>query len=159
MIRITRETDYGIVLMAIMARNSGRSFSAANLAKEGGLPLPMVSKILKLLARADLLASQRGARGGYSLARSAEYISAAEIIDALEGPIAITECSSGLPSACVHQQHCNVSNHWHRINSAVRDALSKISLWEMSQPVAAHVNFMQPGSLRIPETTEPNQCL
>ncbi len=145
MIRITRETDYGIVLRTIMARATDRSFSAASLAKEGGLPLPMVSKILKLLARAHLLASQRGARGGYSLARPAQYISAAEIIDALEGPIAITECSSGLPSACVHQEHCNVSSHWHRINSAVREALDNISLFEMSQPATMQVKFMPLG--------------
>ena len=79
MIRITRETDYGIVLMASMARNSDQSFSAATLAKEGRLPLPMVSKILKALARAGLLLSQRGARGGYCLARAPEDISAAEM--------------------------------------------------------------------------------
>jgi FeS assembly SUF system regulator len=154
MIRITRETDYGIVLLAHMARNSGLSFSAASLAKEESLPLPMVSKILKILARAGLLASQRGARGGYTLARNPEAISAAEIIGALEGPIAMTECSSDVPSTCVHQGHCSVSSHWHRINSAVRKALDNITLREMSQPPPAKVDFFRPRPIARPELTE-----
>jgi FeS assembly SUF system regulator len=154
MIRITRETDYGIVLLAHMARNRELSFSAASLAKEESLPLPMVSKILKILARAGLLASQRGAHGGYSLARDPEAISAAEIIGALEGPIAMTECSSDLPSTCVHQGHCSVSSHWHRINSAVRKALDNISLNEMSRPLSAKVDFFRPKTTVAPELTE-----
>ena len=153
MIRITRETDYGIIVLAFMARNRQHSFSAATLAKEGGLPLPMVSKVLKVLAKAGLLVSQRGARGGYTLARPPEAISAAEIIDALEGPIAITECSSGLPSACVHEGHCAVSNHWHRINSAVREALGNISLFEMSRPPPVQVEFLSSGDGSRPALT------
>jgi len=137
MIRITRETDYGIVLLTSMVQGDDTSYSATALAKRSQLPLPMVSKILKALARAGLLLSQRGAQGGYSLARSPEHISAADIIDALEGPIAITECSTELPQACAYQEHCDVSNHWHRINGAIRHALRNISLLELSRPPLA----------------------
>ena len=94
MIRITKQTDYGIVLLTHLAAHPDRHFNAPELAAEARLPLPMVSKILKLLAREGLLASHRGVKGGYSLARPAEEISMAEIIAALEGPIAITECVS-----------------------------------------------------------------
>ena len=134
MLRITRETDYGIVLMTALAEDmSGESFSATALAKQCRLPLPMVSKILKALAHADLLLSQRGAHGGYSLALNAADITVADIIEALEGPIAITECSSDDPHNCAYHERCSVSNHWNRINEAIRNALQGISLEEMSR--------------------------
>ena len=142
MIRITRETDYGIVLMTYLARADGQPCSAATLAQQHQLPLPMVSKILKALARVGLLNSQRGAQGGYSLARPAVGISAADIIGALEGPIAITECSLDTPDGCCSRQnHCEVSSHWLRINQAIHSALQSISLEEMCRsdsPQAIH---------------------
>lgn len=135
MIRITRETDYGILLMTRLTQADGQSLSAATLAQQRRLPLPMVSKILKTLVRAGLLVSQRGAQGGYSLARPAASISAADIIGALEGPIAITECSLGdHDDCCVRQEHCEVSGHWPQINQAIYNALQSISLLEMSRP-------------------------
>ena len=138
MIRITREADYGIVLMTALAQAEGQPRSAALLAQQRRLPLPMVSKILKTLARAGLLISQRGAQGGYSLARSAADISAADIISALEGPIAITECSDDIHEGCVRQDYCEVSGHWSRINQAIYTALRGISLLEMSRPDPIH---------------------
>lgn len=134
MIRITRETDYGIILLCLMAREAGQSFSAATLAQRRGLPLPMVSKILKNLTRGGILQSQRGAQGGYRLARPPQVISVADIIDTLEGPIALTECSPGAAGECLHQDRCTVSGHWTRINRAVREALEQVTLWEMSFP-------------------------
>ncbi|TVR61217.1 MAG: SUF system Fe-S cluster assembly regulator [Candidatus Competibacteraceae bacterium] len=134
MIRITREADYGIVLMTYLAQAEGHPRSAATLAQQRQLPLPMVSKILKSLARAGLLTSQRGAQGGYSLARPATEISAADIVGALEGPIAITECSTGDHDGCSRLEHCEVSGHWSRINQAIQTALQSISLLEMSRP-------------------------
>ena len=134
MIRITREADYGILLMTGLAQAEGQPRSAAALAQQRRLPLPMVSKILKALARAGLLSSQRGAQGGYSLARPAGTISAADIIGALEGPLAITECSADAHDGCARQEHCEVSNHWPRINQAIYTALQSISLEEMSRP-------------------------
>jgi FeS assembly SUF system regulator len=133
MIRITKQTDYGIVLLTHLAANSDRQYNAPELAAEARLPLPMVSKILKLLARDGLLASHRGVKGGYSLARPAEEISMAEIIAALEGPIAITECVS-VDSGCSHEALCPASSNWRRINEAVRGALEGITLAEMALP-------------------------
>ena len=134
MIRITREADYGILLMTGLAQAEGQPRSAAALAQQRRLPLPMVSKILKALARAGLLTSQRGVQGGYSLARPATEISAADIISALEGPLAITECSTEIHDGCARQEHCEVSSHWPRINRAIHAALQGISLAEMSRP-------------------------
>ncbi|HNW79523.1 MAG TPA: SUF system Fe-S cluster assembly regulator [Candidatus Competibacteraceae bacterium] len=134
MIRITREADYGILLMTGLAQAEGQPRSAAALAQQRRLPLPMVGKILKALTRAGLLNSQRGAQGGYSLARPASEISAADIIGALEGPLAITECSSERHDGCARQDHCEVSGHWPRINQAIYSALQGISLDDLSQP-------------------------
>jgi FeS assembly SUF system regulator len=131
MIRITKQTDYGIVLLTHLAAHPDRQFAAPELAAETRLPLPMASKILKLLARDGLLASHRGVKGGYSLARAAEEISMAEIIVALEGPIAITECVS-VESDCTHEALCPVRSNWRRINEAVRGALEGITLAEMA---------------------------
>ncbi len=155
MIRITRETDYGVRLMAFMARDADQFYSAASLAEQNRLSLPMVSKILKTLSRAGLLDSQRGARGGYSLARAPGEISAAEIIGVLEGPIALTDCSPGAVSGCVHQDHCNVSNHWHRINRAVLQALDDISLLDLSLPPPVPVDMPSPIGARSANPGKP----
>lgn len=136
MLRITRETDYGIVLLSVIARDGSHAFSAAALAESQHLPVPMVSKILKSLSREGLLESRRGPQGGYTLARPAERITAADIIEAIEGPIAITECTQETPNGCVHEGHCGVSWHWQRINGAIRLALEQISLSDLSQPRA-----------------------
>jgi len=157
-IKITRETDYGIVLTAFMATHEQQPFSAATLARQRRLPLPMVSKILKTLARAGVLTSQRGAKGGYLLARSPDRISVADIVDALEGPIAITECSADSIPDCL--SHCTVSGHWHRINRVVREALSSISLRQMSEPPtqeATPMFFRDPASIPDPASTSLNQ--
>jgi len=135
MIRITRQTDYGIVLMTNMAGDLERRYNAPELAEEVRLPLPMVSKILKLLTREGLLESHRGIKGGYSLARHPEEISMAEIIACLEGPIAITECIDEA-TGCVYETVCRVRANWRRINAAVLSALAGISLAEMTHPLA-----------------------
>jgi FeS assembly SUF system regulator len=138
MIRITRQTDYGIVLMTHMAGNPERWFNAPELAEEVRLPPPTVSKILKLLTREGLLLSHRGIKGGYSLARQPEEISMADVIACLEGPIAITECIDDA-TGCVHEPLCRVHGNWRRINEAVRTALAGISLAEMTHPLAARL--------------------
>jgi len=133
MIRITKQTDYGIVLLTHLAADPERQYNAPELAAEARLPLPMVSKILKLLAREGLLVSHRGVKGGYSLARRPEAISMAEIIASLEGPIALTECIS-VEGDCSHEPLCPVRSTWRRINPAVRTALAGITLAEMAHP-------------------------
>jgi FeS assembly SUF system regulator len=135
MIRITKQTDYGIVLLTHLAAQADRQLNAPELAAETQLPLPMVSKILKLLVREGLLVSHRGVKGGYSLGRLPEEITMAEIISSLEGPIAITECIE-VSSDCSHEQLCPVRSNWQRINEAVRGALEGITLAEMTSPLA-----------------------
>ena len=138
MLRITKQTDYGIVLMTLFASRpeSGvhavRALSARDLALETGLPLPMVGKILKLLVRDGLLISQRGAKGGYRLSRPAGGISVEEIVHALEGPIAITECTETGPGECRFTGGCTLQPNWLRINQALRQALSGITLKDMT---------------------------
>ncbi|MDS4021346.1 MAG: SUF system Fe-S cluster assembly regulator [Candidatus Competibacter sp.] len=155
MIRITREADYGILLMTCLAQAGGQPRSAAALAQQRRLPLPMVSKILKALARAGLLTSQRGAQGGYNLARPPAEISAANIIGALEGPLAITECSADAHDGCARQEHCEVSNHWPRINQAIYTALQSISLLEMSRPEPPRLARLYPSHRAAAITEHP----
>jgi len=146
MIRITKQTDYGIVLLTHLATNPEHQYNAPELAAEARLPLPMVSKILKLLARENLLVSHRGVKGGYSLARQPEAISMAEIIAALEGPIALTECIS-VEGDCSHEPLCPVRSNWRRINQAVRAALAGITLAEMTHPGQKLVTLGRGGAL------------
>src|SRR5438094_7704279 len=107
MIRLSKLTDYGLVLMSYAARNKGRTVhTARELSLESGLPLPTVSKLLKLLLQAGFLVSHRGTYGGYSMAWEAEEIFVAEIIAALEGPIALTECSTDISGLCDFERGC-----------------------------------------------------
>ena len=131
MLRISKLTDYGTVVLAELASaDRERVVSAAELANVTGIALPTVSKLLKSLGRADIVSSTRGAGGGYQLARAAATISAADIIDALEGPVSITECSSE-DSSCDYGHVCNVGGAWQRINTAIRSALEDVSLADL----------------------------
>lgn len=135
MIKIGRLTDYGIVLMSYMAAHRERAHNAVEMAEEAHLPVPTVSKLLRELVRGGLLESQRGVKGGYTLARDPQNISVAQIITALEGPIALTACSA-VDSApdCEHESLCPVRGHWTRINRAIRTALEGVTLAEMANP-------------------------
>ena len=134
MIRLNRQTDYGIVLLTHMAASADASPQPApTLAAETHLPLPMVSQILKLLVRAGLLVSQRGAKGGYALARRPASISVAELITTLEGPIAMTDCADEAPNICEHESVCCARGHWQRINETVRVALEGLTLADMAR--------------------------
>ena len=110
----------------------GDPHNAREVAAEAKLPLPVVSKLLKALAREGLLESHRGAKGGYTLARRPESISAAEMITALEGPIGLTECSVH-PGTCIQEPSCHVREPWQRINRVVRDALTEVTLADLAQ--------------------------
>jgi FeS assembly SUF system regulator len=136
MIRITRLTDYGIMLLTYMAQDLALPMrTAPDLAAEAHLPLPTVSKILKVLARKGVLVAHRGVNGGFSLARRPEVIFIAEIITALEGPIALTECSADAPGRCQLERLCPVRSNWQRINQAVRTALERLTLADMTRPL------------------------
>ncbi|HXX93260.1 MAG TPA: SUF system Fe-S cluster assembly regulator [Planctomycetota bacterium] len=135
MIRMTRLTDYGIMLLTLFARDEKSPMrSARDLSAEARLPLPTVSKLLKVLARHHLLEAHRGVKGGFRLSRPADRITVAEIIHALEGPIGVTECSSH-DGACDIERSCIVRNNWRKINVVVLEALGKITLAEMTQPL------------------------
>lgn len=148
MIRITKQTDYGIVLLTHMMGQEEHRFSAGELAEETRLPAPMVSKILKILAREGLLDSHRGVKGGYSLRRSAGEISVAEIIHAIEGPIGITECIDDAAGECGFASFCGLRSNWNQINNAIRETLEKITLAEMTPPPAPGPSA-QPASTRL----------
>lgn len=127
MLRISKLTDYGTVVLAELVNINEGVASATDVAAATGLGLATVSKLLKALARADLVTSTRGSQGGYRLARDASTISAADVIDALEGPVSITECSAS-DSHCDLESVCNVGGAWQRVNIAIRRALDDISL-------------------------------
>ena len=134
MLRLSKLTDYGTVIMTHMAREPARVYSAAELAGAVGVSVATTSKILKTLARKELLQSLRGAHGGYLLARSPAEISIAQVIDALEGPLGVTECSLGA-GLCLHEGSCAVRGHWQRINQVIHRTLSNLTLEDMAQPV------------------------
>lgn len=136
MLRITRQTDYGVMILTRIAQEGpGRIHTARDLAAETEVPLPTVSKILKLLARAELLVSQRGVKGGYRLARAAGEITVAEVIRAIEGPIAMTECVESGVGECDKESWCPVRSNWQLINDAVAGALEGITLARMARPL------------------------
>lgn len=130
MLRISKLTDYGTVVLAHLAGDPEAVCSAADVSAATGIAPPTVSKLLKSLARADLVSSTRGANGGYQLTRKPGDISAADVIDALEGPVSITECSA-TDSHCDFEQVCNVGSAWKRINVAIRHALEDVSLMDL----------------------------
>lgn len=140
MLRISRLTDYGTLLLAHLSCNEASPSSAADVAQATGIAAPTVSKLLKLLAKAGLVTSTRGAQGGYQLSRDAREISAADIIDALEGPVHITECSAD-DSHCDLESVCNVGGAWQRINVAIRRALGDINLSELQRSKAPVPRF------------------
>jgi FeS assembly SUF system regulator len=143
MLRITKQTDYGILLMSLFTRDGGMGVhSARDLAESAGLPLPMVGKILKLLVKEGLLQSQRGVKGGYQLARPANEINVAQIVTALDGPISITECASEAESDCRYGDACPLQPNWMKINQAVQRALQGISLAEMTLAEGCHTGVL-----------------
>lgn len=134
MLRMSKLTDYGTIVMTYLARESDRLHAASEIAVEIQVAAPTVSKILKTLTREGLVISHRGVKGGYSLARAASAISMVEIIDALEGPVGLTECGSN-PGVCAQEESCSVRANWQHINNAVRQALAGVTLAQMAQPV------------------------
>ena len=134
MIRITKECDYGIMLLGSFAsRPRGQVHTARQVAGWSSLPVPMVSKILRALVHGGLLESHRGVSGGYSMDRPAETTSVAEVIRALEGPISMVQCGAE-PGACEHESTCSTRVNWARINRQVELALERVPIAEMVAP-------------------------
>jgi FeS assembly SUF system regulator len=130
MLRISKLTDYGTLVLAQLPMIDKGLASAGQVADATRLSQPTVSKLLKALVRAGLVVSERGSHGGYALARAGDEITAAQIIDAIEGPVAITECSSP-GGRCSLEPTCRVGSAWQEINLSIRSALAQVSLTDL----------------------------
>jgi FeS assembly SUF system regulator len=133
MLRISKLTDYATVILAALSERPGSLHNAPELAETTGIGLPTVSKLLKELQRAGLVRSTRGSRGGYQLARPAHEISAAQIIDAVEGPVALTECASD-HGHCDIEGSCRVGHSWQQVSMAIRRSLQDVRLTSLIAP-------------------------
>lgn len=134
MLKLSRMTDYGVVVLSALSQDGPTFVTAPELAGTTGLPAPTVAKLLKLLAHGGLVYSQRGATGGYTLARAPVCISAAEIIAAIDGPLALTECVEGSDVHCKVETLCPIRGRWDRVNRAVKRALEEVTLAELAAP-------------------------
>ena len=136
--RLSSMADYAVVTMAAAARHCGGvRVSAAQLAEETGLPAPTVQKLVSRLTAAGLLRSLRGVGGGLKLARPAAAITLADIIEAVEGPIALTPCVDEGRQDCNHEAGCSVKPHWPLVNQVLRGALAQVSLTQLAATGAA----------------------
>ena len=133
MIKVNKLTDYAVLILNHFAAQSlDRVFNASQLASALGLPSPTVSKILKILLKNQLVISYRGAMGGYQLAKPLKCISVAQLIEAMEGRVAVTQCSARA-GLCTHEHVCQMRNPWQKINQMVLTLLSQVSLADMQQ--------------------------
>lgn len=143
MLKLSKLTDYATVILSFMAKKQGSMFSALEISEQTGIALPTVSKVLKLLVKANVLSSVRGAKGGYLLAKKPNKITVASVIHALEGPIALTECSASHQD-CGQTSGCHIQGNWDLINRKVYQALESVTLADMLMPVK------QPDEVLIP---------
>jgi FeS assembly SUF system regulator len=140
MLRISKMADYGTIVLTMMAKDPGRTQSVAEIGAVTGLPVPSVSKILKIFVSEGLVLSLRGSKGGYKLSRPPEEISTAQILKAIDGPIGMTECSTH-PGLCSHESGCQVRANWQMVSRAMLDTLEQITLNQMIHPVIETANF------------------
>lgn len=131
MIKLSKLTDYSVVILAEMAREHRALMTAAGLAARSNLPEPTVAKVLKLLARGAVISSVRGANGGYVLERRPDDISIAMVITALEGPVVLTACVEKDGEGCCHEKTCAVKGKWDPVNAAMKSALENVTLAQM----------------------------
>jgi FeS assembly SUF system regulator len=138
--RLTHLADYAVVMMTAAARREPSArLSATELAEETGVPLPTAQKLMQKLAAHGLLVGQRGAGGGYALARAIAEISLADIVEAVEGPIVLTMCADGVNHECLLDSHCKVKPHMSIVGDAIRSSLKAVSLAQLSSPANAGV--------------------
>ena len=150
MLRLSRLTDYAVVALVRLSASEAVATSPG-IAAAIGIPEPTIAKVLKALAGQGLVISTRGARGGYRLGRKLSEISVAEVIVAIDGPIALTSCVDGA-SSCESQSLCPVAGRWDPVNEAIRDALSNISLADMADAAV-------PRAFRLPVSASVNEVI
>lgn len=134
MLRMSKLADYAFIILTQMSLKGGETWSASSLSHETTLPLPTVAKLMKLLARGGVVEAQRGASGGYKLAKKAQDISIAYIIEAVDGPISLTECAGkakGKSCDCAVLAACPTRENWNKINKAIRFALESVALSDL----------------------------
>ncbi len=132
MIKVSRLADYAVVVLVAFTRSDDALLSAAALADKTKLPEPTVAKVLKLLAKDNIVKSIRGAGGGYSLDKPIGNISIAEIVKAVDGPIAVTSCVDGATGSCDYEGCCAVKGRWNPVNVALHSALENVTLADMT---------------------------
>ncbi len=156
MLRLSKLADYAVVVLVRLSHHDGEVTTSPTLAQATGVPEPTVAKVLKALGAAGLVASTRGARGGYRLARSLHAIPVAAVIDAIDGPISLTACVDGATGGCEAQETCPIRGRWDPVNAAIRAALTRITLDQMDLPPcggvpdfdrAAHDQADRPGMM------------
>ncbi|MCA8929331.1 MAG: SUF system Fe-S cluster assembly regulator [Alphaproteobacteria bacterium] len=135
MFRLSKMTDYGVVVLGCLAGQRGRLVSAPDIAEATGLPGATVSQVLKTLAAAGVVASHRGARGGYELARAPEAVTVRELVVAFEGPLAVTACVDGAADNCAVESLCLLAGGWEQVNAAIRTALDSVTLADVLRPI------------------------
>lgn len=133
MFRLNRLTDYAVVVMSQMSASGNALRSAQQIARDTGVPLPTVAKVLNVLTREGLVESHRGAAGGYTLSRASSEITVAEIIRALEGPIALTACVDAASHGCEVESMCPMRGTWDKVNDAIEGALSQVTLHDLME--------------------------
>lgn len=132
MIKLSKLTDYAVVILAAMAHHEGEKLSASALAEETKLPEPTVAKVLKILAKEDVIDSLRGVNGGYVLATNPKDIPITSVIAAMDGPMAIAACvDNGQGGCCDHEAHCTIKGKWTPVNTAIQEALNGVTLADM----------------------------
>ncbi len=151
MIILSKLADYAVITATHLALGAERQMTAASLAREAKLPRATVAQVLKALAHAGIVTGARGAAGGYRLARPAAAVTIAELVEAIDGAIGVTQCTSHVPG-CERSNFCPTRPHWHRINQAVGTALGAVTLADMLPPLAG---FAPQSSLVLEETATP----
>lgn len=131
MIKLSKMTDYAVVILAELAAGGGGLMTASGLSEKTGLPEPTVAKVLKLLARGGMIDSSRGINGGYKLSKLPNEINMAAVITALEGPVQLTSCVDGSEECCNHSINCSMKGKWNPVNAAMQKALEDVSLAQM----------------------------
>ncbi len=154
MLKVSRLTDYGTLVMSGLVAREGDFVSAVELAEVTGVAQPTVAKLLKMFTRAGLVESMRGQQGGYRLGADPEKISVAEIIQAIDGPLGLTECATEAGS-CEQEENCSVKVNWQRISKVVANALYNVSLSELLHPEEKPLHYLPMEGSRQPEMKTP----
>ena len=150
MLRLNRMTDYAILVLGVLHSRQDSLLSSGQIAEAAQLTQATAAKVIKALVAADLVRTQRGIRGGCQLSRPVNRISIAEVVEAIEGPVALTACVDGAEEPCSVQQGCFMGGNWNRVNTALREALLSVSLADLFDPVTL---FPDPASAQQIQTS------